>query len=141
MLAVALAMMFAVFGQVPINDAMIARYTAEEWRARAYSVRYVMSFAASAFSVPLVAFIHRTTGGFGPLFTLLAALALVGFAAALAFPGERQSAPAAAPSRSPARTRGYRSARGLTEPVKVLGLYTSPDFGTLQLRNVPKSGD
>jgi MFS family permease len=98
MLAVALAMMFAVFGQVPINDAMIARYTAEEWRARAYSVRYVMSFAASAFSVPLVAFIHRTSGGFGPLFTILAGLALVGFAAALAFPGEPRPAPAAARS-------------------------------------------
>ena len=98
MLAVALAMMFFVFGQIPINDAMIARYTAEEWRARAYAVRYVMSFSASALSVALVAYIHRTSGGFGPLFTLLASLALVGFAAALAFPGERQSAPAAAPS-------------------------------------------
>jgi len=98
MLAVALAMMFFVFGQVPINDAMIARYTAEKWRARAYAVRYVMSFSASALSVPLVAYIHRTTGGFGPLFTILAALALVTFAAALAFPGERQPAPAAAPS-------------------------------------------
>lgn len=98
MLAVALAMMFFVFGQVPINDAMIARYTAEEWRARAYAVRYVMSFSASALSVPLVAFIHRNTGGFGPLFTILAALALLTFAAALAFPGELRPAPAAAPS-------------------------------------------
>lgn len=98
MLAVALAMMFSVFGQVPINDAMIARYTADEWRARVYAVRYVMSFSASALSVPLVAFIHRTTGGFGPLFTILAALALVAFAAALAFPGEPRPAPAAAPS-------------------------------------------
>jgi MFS family permease len=34
MLAVATAMMFFIFGQVPINDAMVARYTAEEWRAR-----------------------------------------------------------------------------------------------------------
>jgi len=98
MLAVALAMMFFVFGQVPINDAMIARYTAQEWRARAYAVRYVMSFSASALSVPLVAFIHRTTGDFGPLFTILAALALLTFAAALAFPGELRPAPAAAPS-------------------------------------------
>jgi MFS family permease len=98
MLAVALAMMFFVFGQVPINDAMIARYTAEEWRARAYSVRYVMSFSASALSVPLVAFIHRTTGDFGPLFTILAALALVAFAAALAFPREPQRVPAAVSS-------------------------------------------
>jgi len=39
MLATAVAMMFFVFGQIPINDAMVARYTAEEWRARAYAVR------------------------------------------------------------------------------------------------------
>jgi MFS family permease len=98
MLAVALAMMFFVFGQVPINDAMIARYTAEEWRARAYSLRYVMSFSASALSVPLVAYIHRSTGDFGPLFTILAALAFITFAAALAFPGEPQRSPAVAAS-------------------------------------------
>lgn len=96
MLAVALAMMFFVFGQIPINDAMIARYTAEEWRARAYAVRYVMSFSASALAVPLVAYVHRTTGGFGPLFSILSVLALVTFAAALAFP--REPRPVAAPS-------------------------------------------
>lgn len=94
MLAVALAMMFFVFGSVPINDAMIARYTAEKWRARAYSVRYVMSFSASALSVPLISYVHRTTGDFGPLFTILAALALITFGAALVFPAEPQSPPA-----------------------------------------------
>ena len=47
-----------------------------------------MSFSASALSVPLVALIHRTTGDFGPLFTILAALALIAFGAALIFPGE-----------------------------------------------------
>ncbi len=45
MLACAVVMMFFVFGQIPINDAMIAKYTAEEWRARAYAVRYVVSFS------------------------------------------------------------------------------------------------
>ena len=34
MLIVAVAMMFFVFGQIPINDAMVARYTDEHWRAR-----------------------------------------------------------------------------------------------------------
>ena len=96
MLVVALAMMFFIFGQVPINDAMIARYTAEEWRARAYSLRYVMSFSASALSVPLVAWISSTYGELAPLFTVLAALAAITFAAALAFPGETRTAPAPA---------------------------------------------
>ena len=98
MLAVAVAMMFFVFGQVPINDAMIARYTAEKWRARAYAVRYVMSFSASALAVPLVAFIHRTRGNFAPLFAVLTVLALLAFATALLFPSRSRMQAGAAKS-------------------------------------------
>ena len=93
MLAVAVAMMFFVFGQIPINDAMVAKYTAEEWRARAYAVRYVVSFAASATSVPLIAWVYRTYGDFQPLFAILAALAGLILVSALAFPGERVAKP------------------------------------------------
>ncbi len=93
MLAVAVAMMFFVFGQIPINDAMVAKYTAEEWRARAYAVRYVVSFAASATSVPLIAWVYRTYGDFQPLFAILAALAALILVSALAFPGERVAKP------------------------------------------------
>jgi len=86
-------MMFFVFGQIPINDAMIAKYTAEEWRARAYAVRYVVSFAASATAVPLIAWVHRTHGDFQPLFAILAALAALILVSALAFPAERAAKP------------------------------------------------
>lgn len=86
MLAVALAMMFFIFGQVPINDAMVAAYTDERWRARALAVRYVVSFGASATAVPLVAFMHRFGGDFRYLFFVLAAMALVMFAAAVFMP-------------------------------------------------------
>jgi MFS family permease len=97
MLLVAIAMMFFVFGQIPINDAMIARYTAEEWRARAYAARYVVSFGASATAIPLIAWAHRTYGDFQPLFAILAAIAVLTFVAAMAFPGERaESRPLAA---------------------------------------------
>jgi MFS family permease len=94
MLATAVAMMFFVFGQIPINDAMIARYTAEEWRARAYAVRYVVSFSASALAVPLVAWIYRSSGDFRALYYALGALAFVTFSAALMFPSEEQKAAA-----------------------------------------------
>ncbi len=87
MLAVALAMMFFIFGQVPINDAMVAAYTDEEWRSRAFAVRYVVSFGASAASVPLVAFVYSRTGDFQQLFVLLAGLALLMLVAALMMPG------------------------------------------------------
>jgi hypothetical protein len=76
---------------------MVARYTNEEWRARAYAVRYVVSFAGSAAAVPLVAYIFRTTGDFQALFLLLSGLAAIALVAALAFPGERASSEAVAP--------------------------------------------
>src|SRR6266700_1127274 len=88
MLLVAVAMMFFVFGQIPINDAMIARYTVEAWRARAYAVRYVVSFTASALAVPLVAWVYRSSGDFRLLYFVLGSLALATFAAALLFPAE-----------------------------------------------------
>jgi MFS family permease len=96
MLAVATAMMFFVFGQIPINDAMVARYIDDRWRARAYALRYVLSFGASATAVPLVAFLYARTGGFTVLFLVLAGLAIVIFGAALCFPRPRELVVAAA---------------------------------------------
>ena len=89
MLAVALAMMFFIFGQIPINDAMVARYVADEWRSRAYALRYLVSFSASATAVPLVAYLHRSGGGFEQMLWVLAAFALVNFMGALSFPALR----------------------------------------------------
>jgi len=90
MLVVAFGMMFFVFGQIPINDAMVAAYADEKWRSRAFAVRYVVSFGASAFSVPLVAYIHRQTGDFKYLFFVLAALACVMLAAVIWIPPQVQ---------------------------------------------------
>jgi MFS family permease len=93
MLLVAVAMMFFVFGQIPINDAMIARYTAEAWRARAYAVRYVVSFSASALAVPLVAWLYKSSGDFKLLYFALGALAFATFVSAVFFPSERKPVP------------------------------------------------
>ena len=88
MLVVAAGMMFFVFGQIPINDAMVARYTVEEWRARAFAVRYVVSFAASATAVPLVAWSQASGRGFPTVFVILAALAAIALVVAFFFPKE-----------------------------------------------------
>jgi hypothetical protein len=69
---------------------MIARYTSEAWRARAYAVRYVVSFGASALAVPLVAWIYKSSGDFRLLYYVLGTLAFVTFTAALAFPAEEE---------------------------------------------------
>ncbi len=95
MLAVALAMMFFIFGQVPINDAMVAAYTDEHWRARALAVRYVVSFGASAAAIPLLAVMHRYSGGFRYLFFVLGAMACMMFVAAVLMPAQVQKKAAA----------------------------------------------
>jgi hypothetical protein len=74
---------------------MVAAYTDDAWRARVYGVRYVVSFGASAFAVPLVALMHRYSSDFKYLFFALAAMAALMFTAALLMPSrERQRAPA-----------------------------------------------
>ena len=75
-LLAALPMMFLVFGMVPINEVMVARYTPPEFRTRVYSVRYTLSFAAVAAAIPTVSYLHTTYGGFTELFVLLAGLAI-----------------------------------------------------------------
>jgi MFS family permease len=89
MLAAALAMMLAVFGQIPLNDVIVGKYVADEYRARALSVRYVVSLGVAAVAVPLIAVLHRTEGGFRNVFLVLAALAAGMLLASLFFPSKR----------------------------------------------------
>jgi MFS family permease len=86
LLPVAAAMMFALFGQVTINDAMVARYSTENWRGRIYAVRYFVSFAGSALAIPLVRVLHAGPSGFAAVLETLAAIAAVTLVAAAAFP-------------------------------------------------------
>ena len=86
MLMAALLMMLAVFGQIPLNDAIVGKYCADEYRARVLAVRYVISLGVAAVGVPLIALLHRTEGGFRNVFLVLAALAAGMLAASLFFP-------------------------------------------------------
>jgi MFS family permease len=92
MLAVALLMMLAVFGQIPLNDAIVGRYVADEYRARVLAVRYVVSLGVAAVAVPMIAALHRTEGGFSNVFLVLATLAGGMLAASLFFPSRAELA-------------------------------------------------
>jgi MFS family permease len=99
MLGAALLMMLAIFGQIPLNDAIVGKYVADEYRARVLSVRYVVSLGVAAVAVPMIALLHKTQGGFSNVFLVLAALASGMLLASLFFPSRRQivqSAPATA---------------------------------------------
>lgn len=86
MLGAAVLMMLAVFGQIPLNDAIVGRYCADEYRARVLAVRYVVSLGVASVAVPMIALLHRTEGGFGNVFLVLAALAAAMLATSLFFP-------------------------------------------------------
>jgi len=98
MLAAAFAMMLAVFGQIPLNDVIVGKYVADEYRARVLSVRYVVSLGVAAVAVPLIAVLHRIEGGFRNVFLVLAALAAGMLVASFFFPSRRSitQAPSAA---------------------------------------------
>ena len=93
MLAAALAMMLAIFGQIPLNDAIVGKYVADEYRARVLAVRYVVSLGVAAVGVPLIALLHRTEGGFRNVFLVLAALAAGMLAASFFFPARPVARP------------------------------------------------
>jgi len=75
-LALALAMA-GIYGQVTVNDLVIARYTADAWRGRVYAVRYFLTFLVSGVAISAIAFLH-SRGGF-PLVLGITAVIALGF--------------------------------------------------------------
>jgi MFS family permease len=103
MLGAAVLMMLAVFGQIPLNDAIVGRYCADEYRARVLAVRYVVSLGVASVAVPMIAVLHRTEGGFGNVFLVLSALAAGMLAVSLFFPSRGALAAARPAAAEPAR--------------------------------------
>ncbi|HWW50056.1 MAG TPA: MFS transporter [Xanthobacteraceae bacterium] len=90
LVVVAIGIIMAMFGLVTVNDAMVGKYTSDEWRSRAYSVRYFIGFTAAGAAVALVAWLHDR-GGFTLMLQAFAALCVLVFVAALVFPNERHA--------------------------------------------------
>ena len=72
-LAVAVA---AMYGQVTVNDIVLARYTADAWRGRVYAVRFFLLFLSAAAAIGMISILHEH-GGFGPVLAANAAIAFV----------------------------------------------------------------
>jgi hypothetical protein len=83
MLLVALALAMAgVYGQVTVNDIVLARYTADAWRGRVYAVRYFLVFITAGVAVAAIAFLHQR-GGFDLVLLFTAIICLMFFLATL----------------------------------------------------------
>ena len=87
LIVVSIGIVMGAFGQVTVNDAMIGKYTTEEWRSRAYAVRYFIGFTAAGASVALVAWLYQQ-GGFTTMLHAFAAICLLSIAAAIILPRE-----------------------------------------------------
>jgi MFS family permease len=85
----AIGIVMGAFGQVTVNDAMVGKYTSEEWRSRAYAVRYFIGFTAAGVSVGLVAWLYQQ-GGFVMMLHSFAALCLLVIVAAIILPPETE---------------------------------------------------
>jgi MFS family permease len=73
--------MAAIYGQITVNDLVIARYTADAWRGRIYAVRYFLTFMISGVAVSMIAVLYGR-GGF-PLVLGFNALVALGFLVAV----------------------------------------------------------
>jgi hypothetical protein len=94
--------MAAIYGQITVNDLIIARYTADAWRGRVFAVRYFLTFMISGIAVSMIALLYGR-GGF-PLvlgttaFVALAFLIAVLAIAYIAANVERERVPHAMPA-------------------------------------------
>lgn len=93
----AAATIATIFGQVTVNDAMLARTVPPALRARAYAVRFFVGFIGAATASPLVGMLHERTGDMQAALWTLAAVGLLTAGFAALFP-RLTTAPAARPA-------------------------------------------
>jgi MFS transporter, FSR family, fosmidomycin resistance protein len=92
LLPVAAAMVVANTIGSPSENSLFARYSPPKWRSTAFGVKFVLTLGVAAAAIPLIAWIHRETGGFIMLFVVLAAFALVAALATWFLPGRGEGA-------------------------------------------------
>ncbi len=82
-LMAALALVMAsIYGQVTVNDMVIARYSADAWRGRVYAVRYFLLFVSAGVAVMMISRFHQQ-GGFHLVLLVTAAVTSVFLLAAI----------------------------------------------------------
>ncbi len=73
--AIALPLMLATFGIIPINDWIVAHFISTEYRSRVYAVKSLLSLSIGAVAVQMTGRLHEATGSFNALFIVLAVAA------------------------------------------------------------------
>jgi MFS family permease len=82
MIALAIAVA-AIYGQVTVNDIILARYTADAWRGRVYAVRYFTLFISAGAAIAIISLLHNSDG-FSLVLGVNSIIALIMFLSTLA---------------------------------------------------------
>lgn len=97
LVAVAMLMVSINVGALPAENGLVARYSPSNRRGLAFGLKFILAFGISGLGVQIEGLLYDLTGGFHWLFTVLAAIATVGCAAAILLPSDgRKHVPVAA---------------------------------------------
>jgi MFS family permease len=75
----------AIYGQVVVNDATVARYVPATYRAKAFGLRYFLGFTTGGLAVPLIGLLHWSGGGSRSVLAVAGLFGAVVFAGAVVF--------------------------------------------------------
>src|SRR5258708_21685032 len=101
LLALTVAMVFSNYATTPAENGLLAHFSPGKWRGTAYGAKFVLALGVASLAIPLIGYIHDTTGGFDSLFTLMGGLAAVVAISAVVLPNHR-AAPTAQVAAAPA---------------------------------------
>jgi len=94
-IVVAVPLMLAVFGEIPVAAWLVGRYVAPEWRARVYSIQFLLTLGVSSAIVPMISILYERTGASTALLLVLAGAMSIVFVLSWFLPGRaRTLAPA-----------------------------------------------
>lgn len=98
MLATALVLMFMIFGQIPITDTLVTRYTPDLYRGRVFAAKYLLNLGVASVAMVTIGWLHDRTGNFTLVFQAMTACSFMVFLATLGLPGRRAQQPVAQPA-------------------------------------------
>lgn len=89
---IALPLMLATFGIIPVNDWIVAHFISSEYRSRVFAVKSVLALGIGAIAVQVSGRLHEMTGNFNALFMVMAACAAIVLVTAIILIPARRSA-------------------------------------------------
>lgn len=83
----AIGLVLMMFAELPVTAWLVGRYVSSNWRARAFSIEYLLSLGVSSAALPAIAALHLFGFGFDKQYLILAGCVGIAFVVAFLLPG------------------------------------------------------